>query len=402
VTQRQSELLEAANAVDTQPFFRSRRAAAVLKHAILSGYVVPFASKTGSSSVGHRVVLVDGYAGAGRYEDGQPGSPALLARAMGTPALAGRNVECYFIEQDHATFQQLCRVLREEDPDTRTGWVAREGSVEEHLPELLARADGVPLFLFLDPFGLGLPFDVVAGIFTSRPRGAYRPATEALIRVDAQAVYRTRGALQSSKDYPARAAQLQRLDQVAGGSWWRDENEPHRTTEAYLDWFMTRLLREMCQAALCWGWFTEVRQRGDLLPAYYLVFLTRHTAGLDEFAEALSRAQEKWRRAVFDEAVSAEDTQLIMFTPDEMFQAEERALADRWHDTLERNVRELLADKPSFIVRDEQSRVFAGVLGLARSKHLRVALKRLHNDGTTASDSTRDLWSKRVVAAQAT
>jgi hypothetical protein len=127
-----------------------------------------------------------------------------------------------------------------------------------------------------------------------------------------------------------------------------------------------------------------------------------HTAGLDEFAEALSRAQEKWRRAVSDEAVSAEGTQPIMFTPDEMFQAEERALADRWHDTLERNVRELLAGKTSFIVRDEQSRVFAGVLGLARSKHLRVALKRLYNDGTTASDSTGDLWSKRVVVAQAT
>jgi three-Cys-motif partner protein len=401
VSHRQDELLEAANAVDTQRFFRSRRAAAVLKHAILSGYVVPFASKTGSSSAGHRVVLVDGYAGAGRYEDGQPGSPALLTRAMGTRALAGRNLECYFIEQDHATYEQLCRVLREEDRDGRADWVAWEGSVEDHLPELLARADGVPLFLFLDPFGLGLSFDVVTGIFASRPHGAYRPATEALIRLDAQAVFRTRGALQSSKDYPARAAQLQRLDQVAGGSWWRDENDRRMSTETYLDWFMTRLLREMCRAATCGGWFTPVRQRGHLLPVYYLVFLTRHIAGMDEFAEALSRAQEKWRQAVFDEAVSGEDTQLIMFTPDEVFQAEERALADRWLDTLERNVRELLTDKPTFIVRDEQSRVFAGVLGLARSKHLRVALRRLHNDGTTASDSTGDLWSKRVVAAHA-
>jgi three-Cys-motif partner protein len=156
VPQPQNELLAAAGAVNTQRFFRSRRAAAVLKHAILTGYVVPFASKTGSRSVGHRVVLVDGYAGAGRYEDGQPGSPALLAQALRTPALAGRNVECYFIEQDHTTFEHLSTVLSEEDPDGRLGWAAWEGSVEEHLPDLQARAEGVPLFLFLDPFGLGL------------------------------------------------------------------------------------------------------------------------------------------------------------------------------------------------------------------------------------------------------
>ena len=43
-----------AETVDTQPFFKSKRAAAVLKHAILAKYVVPFAAKTGSTSAGKR------------------------------------------------------------------------------------------------------------------------------------------------------------------------------------------------------------------------------------------------------------------------------------------------------------------------------------------------------------
>lgn len=66
----------AAEGLDAQPFFRSKRAAAVLKHAILGKYVVPFAAKTGSTSTGKRVVIVDGYAGAGRYEDGKPPTSA--------------------------------------------------------------------------------------------------------------------------------------------------------------------------------------------------------------------------------------------------------------------------------------------------------------------------------------
>jgi hypothetical protein len=71
----------AAETVDAQPFFTSKRAAAVFKHAILAKYVVPFAAKAGSTSTGKRVVAVDGYAGAGRYEDGEPGSPSLIAEA---------------------------------------------------------------------------------------------------------------------------------------------------------------------------------------------------------------------------------------------------------------------------------------------------------------------------------
>lgn len=139
----------------TQAFFSYKRAAAVLKHAILAGYVVPFASKTGSASTGNRVVVVDGYAGAGRYDDGQPGSPPLIASAVG--ALQGRTVECLFVERDAATFERLRQVLAEEDGGRAISWHAIHGTVEEHLQDLLSRAAGVPLLLFLDPFGLGLP-----------------------------------------------------------------------------------------------------------------------------------------------------------------------------------------------------------------------------------------------------
>lgn len=389
--------LGGGDTVDTQRFFGSKRAAAVLKHAILSGYVVPFASKTGSASIGNRVVIVDGYAGAGRYDDGSPGSPSLIAAAA--RKLRGRTLECLFVEKDRGTYERLCDVLREEDGG-QVEWEAWHGTVQEHLADLLRRADGVPLFLFLDPFGLGLPFDVLVEIFAGRPRGQYAPATEVLFRFDANAIRRIRGALHAD-DYPARAKQLEALDRAAGGTWWRDGEDMESSNEEYIDWFMTQLLKRVCRAAQCSGWITDVKQREDLQPAYYLVFLTRHQDGMEIFAEALSLAQEKWRRAVFDEALAAlqSNGQGMLLDPEELFKRDEQQLAEQLHERLESNVRDLLHEHERFVVRAQSDRVFAGVLGVARSKHLRQALKRLHHAGLTTSDSKGDLYGKTVIRA---
>jgi three-Cys-motif partner protein len=387
----------------SQQFFRSKRAAAVLKHAILSRYVVPFASKTGSSSPGHRVVIVDGYAGQGRYDSREAGSPALIAAAARTPALRGKNVECIFVEKKLKTFKRLCEVLAEEDGEQVT-WEAWHGTVLQHLDELLERASGVPLFLFLDPFGLGLPFDVIASVFSRRAGGRFPPATEVLFRFDAGAIRRIRGVLHGKgKDPGVRAAQIAALDRAAGGTWWWREEDRNLDNTEYVNWFMTRLLRQICVETKCSGWIVQVKQRGGVQPAYYLVFLTRHSDGMEKFAEALSLAQTTWRRAVFDE--EAEDAaahgQLLLPYVDEFFEDQERLLTEQWYSRLEANVRALVTEHDSFVVRDRFSEVFAGVLGMARERHLRVALRRLHAAGFTSSDGAGDLYGKRVIRAGA-
>jgi hypothetical protein len=90
----------------SSPFFVSKKAAAVLKHAILDSYVVPFASKVGRYAPDSRVVYLDGYAGPGRYEDGTPGSPALILDSAAR--IAGfRQLDCYFVERAPKNYQSL-------------------------------------------------------------------------------------------------------------------------------------------------------------------------------------------------------------------------------------------------------------------------------------------------------
>jgi three-Cys-motif partner protein len=382
-------------AVDTQPFFQSKKAAAVLKHAILSGYVPPFVSKTGSASPDHRVVIVDGYAGAGRYGDDQDGSPALLAHAA--RGLPFRKITGLFVEQDAPTYEALCAVLEDEAPENMN-CTAYLGRIEDHLDELLAEADGLPLLVFLDPFGLGLSFDLIKGISTARQG---RAATEILIRFDANAVRRIRGLLHSSKPALGKDKTLARMDSAAGGTWWRDEDDNSKGNAEYLDWFIDELLDRLCTAMKCYGWSNEVLQKQGQQPAYYMIFLTRHTAGLEKFTDALSLAYGKWRRAVFDEAMAAATSsgQGLLTDPDEEFREAEAALAANWIDVIEAGLRDVLAAEEKFIVLEHMGEVFGTALGYAREMHLRTAMKRLQADGSIYTVVKGSLWKLPVVRA---
>jgi len=378
----------------TQAFFQQRQAAAVLKHAILKRYLPPFAAKTGSTSIDNRVAIVDGYAGAGRYDDGAPGSPAIIADLSHAPALRSKTIEAYFVESHRPTYARLMQNLQNDAPDLH--WTAWQGELENHLPELIKLTQNVPLFLFLDPFGHGLAFDTIQDLFLERPTpNPYAPATEALIRIDASAIWRTRGVARRPTGYYGREATLHRMDQTAGGTWWRDD-DPGTPTADYLEWFASELLHHTCQEYRCWGWSVDVRQRPDRLPVYYLLFLTRHRDGMDTFGEVLSKSMEEWRRSVLE--IEYQESLLADDINDEYARREEM-LAAEWHDQLRENILALLDEKPSFQIRQELSRVMGNAAGLARSMHLRAVLKELYLEGITQSDSKGDIYAKRVIRA---
>jgi three-Cys-motif partner protein len=377
----------------TQEFFESRQAAAVLKHAILTSYLPVWAGKTGSTSLDHRVAVGDCYAGAGRYRDGSPGSPAIIAQLAQQPGLRNRRIEAYFIEQDPATFEQLREVL--EADATGISWEAWQGGADGHLDQLIARTQGVPLFLFLDPYGHGLSCDRLMTALAARPSDRWSPPTEALIRIDSAAVFRTRGALRKAP-YPGRDRTLSRLDETAGGSWWRDEDDPALTTDAHLDWFAAQVLRRLSKQWRWAGWAVPVRRKAGTLPVYYLIFLTRHVDGMTVFNDSLSLATAQWRRRIFD--LSVEGSLFEGDVGDDTFASQEAELEQEWCLRLKENMIALLAERPSFVVVREMERVFAGVLGLAREKHLRAALRQLNQEGVTASDSKGHLYEKLVTA----
>ncbi|TDU67110.1 three-Cys-motif partner protein TcmP [Streptomyces sp. KS 21] len=374
------------------PFFGRKKPAAVLKHAILDKYVVPFASKVGKYAPDGRVVYLDGYAGPGRYEDGTPGSPALIFESAA--AIAGfRKLDCYFIEKDRKNYQSLSALVAEAREQGISAH-ALQGRVEKHLDHVLEAAEGSPLFAFLDPFGLGVTFEAL----TQRIFGSRRPGgqpTEVLLNFNANAVRRFGGLLTSTKEIPGKPATLKAMDDACGGDWWQQEFLDSANNAEAVDRITAGFAMRVGRAVGAGSWTVAVRNRADLQVAYNLVHFSRHRDGLWLFGEAASLAQVEWRRACLPPASSD-----MLFNAEDTFDEEEETRRLGWIKTIRANLEALLRTHGSFIVGDHQGEVLAGVLGQAREKHVRAAIKELYKEGKTTCTGIGDVRKLRVTGAR--
>lgn len=364
-------------------FHKTKKSAAVLKHAILDQYATPFASKTGSTSVDHRVAFIDGYAGPGRYDDGQEGSGAMLLRKARELAAmnSSRRIELHLAEQDPTTVAKLREVVKAEGNGVAV--TVTDGDISTHLPGLLNSASGVPLFVYLDPCGLIIPLDEVASIF-ERPSGPGTPATEVLINLTAH-LRRFAGMLTS--DTPVEAS-LRRIDDVCGGSWWRKawtDRLPDREAaeQAVVEGYAHELRKRAGGAGT---WIIDVRPRADLRPLYYLVFATRHVDGMFTFGESASLGLKQWRR--YHAELAAEGTLFSESNAwEKAWQAQERALDDQWVDTIAERLSNELSKGSPFRIIDRPSTVMGDLVGVVRTKHLRAAIDRCRREGKTSTET---------------
>lgn len=363
-----------------QNFHQTKKPAAVLKHKIMNSYAPPFIGKTGSRSVNNRVAFIDGYAGPGRYEDDEEGSGAMLLRHAKKYAPMPRNVELHFVEDDPDTIAKLRHVVEEEGDGIRV--TVNDGDISTHLPDLLEKCEGVPLFVYLDPCGLVIPFEEVVQIF-DRPAGYGAPATEVLINFSAVALRRIAGHLTSDM---AVSATLARMDEVCGGDWWRQtwlQNLPDKKAaeQAVVEEYADRLSEQ----AGAGHWVIDVKPRADLKPLYYLIFATRHVAGLDVFGEASSLGLQAWRRYWAER-----DAIGTLFGNDglwsQQFQADEAVLKDQWIDDIAGRLRTELAKGEPFRVLDRYEELFGDLVGVARKMHLRAAINKAFQLGWTTTN----------------
>jgi three-Cys-motif partner protein len=367
------------------PFHRTKKSAAVLKHAIIDQYTSPFASKTGKWSPGNRVAFIDGYAGSGRYDDGAEQSGAMLLRkarelaAMASP----RQVELHFVEDDPHSVAKLRQVIADEGDGIQPAPTVTDGDISAHLPGLLQAAAGIPLFVYLDPCGLIIPMDEVVTIF-DRPSGYGAPATEVLINLTAH-LRRFAGMLTSGN--PVEGS-LKRMDEVCGGAWWRqawlDKLPDKDAAEAAVVAGYAEKLRERGKGVGTWT--IEVKPRADLKPLYYLVFATRHIDGLLYFGESASLGLKAWRR-YHAELTATDDLFGAKEDWEDRWKADESRLDAQWVDTLaERLTAELAKGQPLRIINRANEILGNDLTGVVRSTHMRAAIKKVLAAGKTSTD----------------
>lgn len=377
-------------------FFEQRKAPAVLKHVLLEQYVSPLLGMTGSTSANGRVVFFDGYAGAGRYENGTPGSP-MLAMQIAKKQLPNRILDCVFVEKQGKSFALLKKVT-EEFRAEGVRCVALRGGVEDHIFDTIRQSAGAPLFMFLDPFGVPLPYPILKAALTGE-RAAVKPATEVLLNLSDKSIRHIAGQLRpDAKDRSA----LPTLD-LALGHWWRDTflttcqatGDTEAAVQAVVSEYAQRLGRDTASKVIS----VPVHTRKKHLPLYHLVFTTRTAFGIWVFVDALAQAQRAWRKVQFEDETD-EDQDFMLFKTDDIFLEDEERLKREAIGDIEQNLLRLMSKHASFRLLDHTPDVYGRRwLGVARETWIRQAIKNLHARGLTPSTGVgpkiRDLRVER-------
>ena len=339
-----------------------------MKHLVLRRYGMVFTQKL-SRGTNVPVVLVDGYAGRGRYDDGTPASAELLIQAAIAAEPGTTLVE--LVEPNEEFCDRLEALIDEyEWSSGRTGWgrVSR-GKVEDHLPAILARASNKHLFLFLDPGVAGLSFNQIVKLHR-RAAGNW-PRTEVLLNFNGGLGRRVAAnALGSDRDSV--------LDSVCGGGWWRDSVKQGRAASPD-DWEMalqylvngyTAKLEQAMQGSMVTA--VPVRKRYTNQPVFYLIHTTRSGVGLWEMSDAIARATREWRE---EHDLREASGQMALFSP-----LDEVASIDEAKERVRQNLLGLTRQLGTFQLADEAARVLAGALGIVKGSEVGAIARALDDE----------------------
>ena len=208
--------------ITTDEFFESPRSWSLLKYRVLDGYLAAYFPKVNQAYL-RPAVAADLFAGRGRFEDGTEGSPLIIARHAK-----------YWGEKLRYRNQVVLAEVKAEDREILVEnmkdfinegiAVIIPGDALDVGQVLLERIKpGVPLFVFLDPFGLkGLSMKLLMEIF----RRAKQESTEVLINFNHRAIARRLGVCRKVNDPRHQIRKLAETtieftNDILGGSWWQ-------------------------------------------------------------------------------------------------------------------------------------------------------------------------------------
>jgi three-Cys-motif partner protein len=350
----------------------------VFKHALLDKYVPQFAGMTGSKATARRVVFLDGFAGRGRYKDGSPASAERILRiAQGQGTNGTVSWTCFFVELEDESAAELVAVV---DEYARQGVAAtaHHGDVLDVLDDVVATAAGCPLFLFLDPCGLGIPYERLIMLLREERRAGW-PPTEVLLNFSLEAVRRIGGHVGSEHGFENT---MRRLDEAVGGRWWRGHfarGVTDRAVETVVTRFGARLADDSNMDLVS----VPVRRGPKQKPLYHLLFGTRSQYGLWSFGDSVARATQTWW-ATLDEQTTEQDPYRL-FPVTQVERPSIESVESRAVPEVALNLAAILRERSSFRVVDHTHRVFGTHYGQVREQVVRDAIKLMHREGRTSS-----------------
>lgn len=281
-------------------FFDEKRHWSKRKDKILECYLPPYLSKIATQ--GHPVLIVDAFAGPGKFGDGEPGSPLIICQSVKKALSRGLSVpvSVLCIEDDRELFSQLSNLIGK-FPFAE----ARHGKFGDYIQQIQEKAKDHSIFLYVDPFTVeGLDWARMDCVF--QHLSISHMSIEVLMNFNAQSFVRrglaalklaipeSNPEIEDTEEIDAQLVtppSIERLNRVVGGDWWQkildSPSSFTKKVQNITNGVCKRLrerFQEVCQHAV------KALPHHDV-PKYYLIFGSRHPDALklmnDEMVKSL-------------------------------------------------------------------------------------------------------------------
>ena len=271
-------------------FFKGKRPWSNIKDQILGQYMPAYLAKV--ATLGKPIILIDAFAGPGRFDDGAAGSPLIMCQA------AEKRVPdkylAIFVNHTRAHHDELSKVLSQFIDKKKV--IPIHGSADTLLAQVRKVLGDHTVFLYLDPFGLkGCEFSVIEPFFR-RERGY---STEVVINLSVPTMFRlaARNAVAAGRSKEPRIVAFhRRLTGVLGGDYWQDILWDDSTTAEVKAEKVMKVYREKIlgdETPRAFSGSCPVREKTGSGIKYYVTFYSRHRDAMLLMNNAMCAAYHK-------------------------------------------------------------------------------------------------------------
>lgn len=285
----------------TKNFFKEKKPWSIVKDKILDYYLEPYTAKI--IRTGNPILICDCFAGKGKFDDGENGSPLIIAEHI--KSLISKNpqsvtkMRSVFIEKKYS--DEL-----EENLAKYANTKVWAGSFEDNLQKILSVDKNYNVFLYVDPYGIKSlninHFDQIRNKQFSSLEMLLNFNSAGFLREGCRILKETREADTGEdelSDYESDDENTEEsLNAVAGGEYWQVIlKEFYQKKISFIEaeeQFFTeysRKIKELFNYAIN----IPIKIKSTSIPKYRLIFATNHQDGLILMADNMNK---KWAEIV--------------------------------------------------------------------------------------------------------
>lgn len=270
-------------------FFYRKKPWSRYKDLILDYYLEPYLAKV--ASLRRPILVVDCFAGPGRFNDGEVGSPLIIANRLRLLQTQGAEVLAFCVEKDPSLFGSL----RQNMEGCGVHVEVRPGDFRQYIGEISRLARNHTVFVYLDPIRPSdLLYADMESVYEQLKRGQ---SIEVLINFMSTSLLRAvrslASTIQGEDGCPHEHHSVPHWNAVAGGTYWQEIAFDVGASNVEAVERLAKGYAQKLQDTFNWVISYPVRDKyKSRFPKYHLTFGSRHADAI----ELMNRAMVKARR----------------------------------------------------------------------------------------------------------